>query len=542
LIIIAAEAVELGYPDYALLQQLLQKLPCEQTKGFAASVAKGVLASRRGKSSACLFFRRALVEKSSISAEHVAFARSCLSNCWRRLGNLEEARREIARARNLVAASNLPEIDADLAVSEAWLQFRLDSPTQAYALCDWAELLLHKVMDHRRLADISSLRGRIEQRGGRLSKAASHYEASLRYYNETPIAHRGNGRALINFAKLKWLQARKLGVQIDQATQRLGRTTLASHDVQAISLNRISDFFRDRRREMISWEELQHLVDLDRRHYGRSRAQGDQLVKQRTGILRDAHSLLDSARDFYANHAAWLSFRGLASVSIVRAHLLIEEREWTAAIRLANLTFELGQQLGDRTVRARAKILEAMARVQQLWDSAERSLDEVALVRHQAKQAVDLSSLLDDKRIRVKAHTWYGFSQLLQSPPNTSDALISIKIIEQMLVAMPDDYVTEDADMLKRMCEQIATQDNNYVTSLAELVSAAATWGDIKERVLDIMIEHLLRQSDYRIIAVQRQLKIHPRRVRRVRDRLLNIRRQAEPRTRDYESEVREGH
>jgi tetratricopeptide (TPR) repeat protein len=529
LIIIIAEAVELGYPDDGLLQKLLGKLPPEKRKGFSASLAKGVLAGRRGKSGASLFFRRALSEKSSIPKEHVAFARSCLSNVWRKRGKYEEARRESDRARRLAAAANLSEIEADFAVAGAWLHFHKGDPSKASALYDQAEPILRVTEDHRRLADVNSARGRIEQRAGRLSEASAHYEASLRCYDQCTVPHRGKGRTLINFAKLKWLQARKLGLEICEAQQRLGRTTLATYDLPAVSLDRINDFLHKHHRETISWEELQKLCDLDRRQYGRNSTKNDHLVERRAGLLRDAHALLNSANDFYNNHPARRNFRGLGRSSIIRAYLYIEERKWMKATHLANLTFELGKKHVNTIIQARAKIVETMACVQQCSNSIAHSSDQIALALDSGRQAVYFSDGLDDTRIKIKAHTWYAFAQLLQTPPNTAGALDSVNKIENLLIGMPDDYVTEDADMLKRQCEQVAMQQNHDPIQLAEILNRKGTWREIKESVLDLIVERLLRRYNYQIEPVRRELVIHPRRVRQVRDAVLSIRHETKP-------------
>ncbi len=524
LLIIIAEAVEFGYPDHDLLQELVQKLSPPDCRGFEACLAKGVVAARQGKSGASLFFRRALAEKSFKPREHVAFARSCWSNILRKQGKYDEADRENDRARQVAAAANLVEIEADYAVAGGWLRFHKGNPSEASDRYDHAEPILNKAGDHRRLADISSARGRIEQRVGRLAKADTYYQASLLYYDQCPVAHRGNGRTLVNFAKLKWLQARRLGLHLENVQQRLAETTLATHDLAAVSLARIHEFLHKHNRQTVSWSELEKLCDLDRRQYGRNANQSDQLARQHTDLLREAHGLLDRAKEFYTNHPG-PNLRGLGRERIIRAYVLIEERKWAEAISLANLTFDLGKRHGNGIIQARAKIVETMAYVQQRSCAIELSADQISSALCSGMLAVDLSEGLEDTRIKFKAQTWCGLAQLLQSPPNTPLAVESVKKIEKMLVGMPDDYVTEDSDMLKRQCEQQAVNNQSHdLRDLAKILDDQGTWDKTKDAVLDFIIERLLRQHQHQVEPVRRELRIHPRRVRKVRDKLQSTR------------------
>lgn len=525
LLILIAEAIELGYPNHILLKKLIDKLPAKKKKQFPVYLAKGVLAARRGKSGAALFFKRALSEKSVIDKEHVAFARFCLSNAWRKRGRYEEALLENNRARRLAAVAATPEIEADIAVAEAWLHFHKNDPSEASRLLDQAEAALQKTGNHCRLADICSARGRIEQRAGRLTQAEPHYQSSLSWYRHCPVPHRGKGRTLINLAKLKWLQSRSFGLKIDELRMQLSTTTLATYDLPAVSLDRINVFLNKTRRGSISLAELIKLHDLDRRQYSRNVLKSDQLREQRAILLKEAYSLLDEADHFYATHTSQHNFRGIGRAKIIRTYLLIEQHEWTLAIELANQTFNLGKQHNNPIIQARAKIVETMARVQECWYNHERSPNpgDVADILKAGREAVDFSHAVQDSRIKIKAHTWYGFAELLQSPPNTVCALDAVKKIEGLLIDMPDDYVTEDADMLKRQCVKAENDQNNDLVRLAQIFASESVWAKTAEAMLNLKIEVLLRQNKFHVNTVARVLKIHPRRVRPVRDRLLYV-------------------
>src|ERR1700687_4274215 len=106
LVIMVAEAVELGYPDPRLLEELVIKLPHKPANRFAACVAKGVLAARKGQPGAAKFFQRSLADKSFQSKEHIAFVRACLSNVLRKQGKYEEDDGENERGRRRAAAGH----------------------------------------------------------------------------------------------------------------------------------------------------------------------------------------------------------------------------------------------------------------------------------------------------------------------------------------------------------------------------------------------------------------------------------------------------
>jgi tetratricopeptide (TPR) repeat protein len=529
-IVIMAEAVELGYPNFKILQDLLRKIPIGRQNSFAGLVAKGVLATRRGKVGASLFFQRALCVKRWVSAEHIIFVRHCLSNSWRKPGDYAKALHELERARRLAEAAKLPEIVEDLRVDEAWLHFqRSNDAAIPSALFDRAEPILRAAGDHRRLGDIASGRGRIEQRAGRLDRAAEHYRESLSYYDQCPVLHRGRGRTLINLGKVEVLQARQIRLRLHQIKQRINRTTLATYDVAAVSLARIDTFFQRHRGETVSEElkgDLLKSCDLDRRQYSRGVNQNDTLRQLQARLLNQAAHHLDEAKQFYESNPAISDFQGLGREMVIRGYLHIEKRDWSATVSLARLTLNFGRKHASKIVQARAKIVETMAYVQQFWHNPNAAPDQIELVLQTGQQALDLSMGLQD-RIKIKALTWSSLAQLCQVPPNLAAAFASVDKIEKMIFGMPNDYVTEDADMLKRMCEQLASQQDQDVIRLAAIILShdqrEVPWEATSRSVLDFRIECLLRRCDYNVDLVRRILKIHPRLVRPIRDRLLKI-------------------
>ena len=394
-LVIMAEAVELGYPHLKILQDLLRKVPGEQQNRFAACVAKGVLAARRGKSGAALFFQRALCDKRRVSAEHVIFVRHCLSNTWRKRGDYTKALNELERARRLAEKANLPEIVADLQVDESWLRFQqCNDAGIPLALFDRAEPILRAAGDHRRLGDIASGRGRIEQRAGRLDRSADHYRESLSCYDQCPVLHRGRGRTLINLGKVEVLQARQIRLKLHQIQQRIHRTTLATYNVAAVSLGRIDAFFQMHLGETVSEELKEELVkscDLDRRQYSRAVKQNDALCQLQARLLNQAGRHLDEAKQFYESNPPISDFQGLGREMVIRGYLDIEKRDWSAAVSLAKLTLNLGLKHASKIVQARAKIVETMAYVQQLLDKPDAAPDRIELALQTGQEALALS-------------------------------------------------------------------------------------------------------------------------------------------------------
>lgn len=526
LLIIVAEAVELGYPNDGILQHMLQKLARAQQRSFAGCLAQGILATRKGKLSARLFFQQALFHKRFVSVEHVAFVRYCLSNNWRKRGCYAEGLLEIRRAHRLAEKANLLEIAADFMVTEAWFHLQRNKPDAAALLYDRAEPVLVSTGDHRRLGDIWSARGRSLLREGRLGKAADRYKTSLSYYRECPIRHRGFDRTLLNLARVEILEARQLRLQMHEVRRRLKGTTLATYDLLAVSMERFTHFLQNHRGETFSCEQLQvevpKLCDLDRRLHNRNNQQHDVLVQKRAGLLQQAAQHLAEVRQLNNNRTEGGAFRGLSREMVIRGYLHIEERNWPAALKLAKDTFALGEKYRSTIVQTRAKIVETMAYVQQRWHPAEAASDTVALALESGAQAANLSKGLQEKRIIVKALTWSGLAQLSECPPNIAGARATVGAIEeQMVFSMPDDYVTEDADMLKRITERVAGLKDEFLSRLAEVLKNEVSWEEARETVLDLLIERRLRQNRYLVARVVGELKIHPRRVRPVRDRLL---------------------
>lgn len=504
LLIRLAEATELGYPDVNLVQQLVDKLPKARRHGFAACLSYGVLSARKGKARAAHFFRAALSTKSMIPVQHVAFVRYCLSNVCRKRGDYKSALREIQIARRLV--SKWPAIEADFSVAEAWLWLQFNDPANAISMYDRAEAVLQKANDDRRAADIESARGRVEQRAGRIASANRHFETSLTLFNNCPISHRGRGRTLINLAKGELLQARQNRLGMDDLDRR---TVIARCGSSGITLQAVEDFLRQHGRDRISLQELALLSSLEDRAFKRHSKQREALAQERAALIENATAHLDAAKQLYEGYPDRYSLRGRGRERIIRGYLYVETSDWGSALESATVAYDIGSLYNNRILQTRAKIIETMVYVHQAWGLSEHSAALAQRAVASGERAIELSTDLQEARIRVKAFTWAGFSYLLESPPRLHGARSALHAIEPLLFGMPNDSVTEDAEHFMRRYKQLAMQELQYTSRLVELFDRELLWSHTQQLLREFKIELELHKSDGNVAAVARKLGLN---------------------------------
>jgi tetratricopeptide (TPR) repeat protein len=480
LTICVAQWVDLGYRDFSLLEELLQRF---------TPALRGDLTLR---DYVCLqladAFRAMLLEDADTAIGLIAFALQALqglddehmlvtAHFWkgrshRKKGEYEAALRHIVEARTLAQKLSDSKMAAAIQIQEAWLIFQKGNPDEALQLFHLAEKELKRTDDALSLGNIESARGRIVRRAGEYAEALEHYHRAIAIYSRCDSTHRNLARVLVNSAYVKRLVALQLRKRIDARATRAGGAKPG------------------------------------RGSSGGEHAKYAQLCKEALEQLRQAGEI-------YALHDL---HSGTGSVLVNTGYLHLDGGDIEQAAMQAELAYQLAEPKHDQILMARARTLAALVENMRVEEQLGEDAD-VAVYANKARrfseQAVSLAKLTQNRRLLAGAYIAQGMTCANDFFQEWEEARSFSAQAAALLQDQDRDHLWEDLMMLKSRVLR-SSKINETLRAWSEGMVGKKTFQQITEEFAEIVIPKVWAREGRKISRVSESLSISPKKVRRI--------------------------
>lgn len=475
-----AQWVDLGYKDFSLLEEMLQR--------FTPALRRDLTL----RDYICLqladAFRSMLLEDADTSIALLAFALQALqmfedhdllvvAHFWkgrshRKKGEYETALHHIVEARALAQKMNDSRMAAAIQIQEAWLLFQKGNPEEALQLFHLAEKELKRTDDGLSLGNIESARGRIVRRAGEYSEALEHYRRAIAIYSKCDSTHRNLARVLVNSAYVKRLVALQLKKRIDARATRAGA---------------------GKRSDSSS---------------GGEHAKYAQLCKE-------ALEQLHQAGKIYAIHDL---HSGTGSVLVNSGYLHLDSGDLEQAAMQAELAYQLAEPKHDQILMARARTLaslvENMRVEEQLGEDADAAV-YANKARRFSEHAVSLAKLTQNRRLLAGAYIAQGMTCANDFFQEWEEARLFSAQASALLQDQDRDHLWEDLMMLKSRVLR-SSKINETLRAWSEGMVGRKTFQQITEEFAEIVIPKVWAREGRKISRVAELLSISPKKVRRI--------------------------
>lgn len=475
-----AQWVDLGYKDFPLLQEMLQRFTPELRLGLTL------------RDYICLQLADAfcymLLEDADRAIHSLAFALQALqgfedhdlliaAHFWkgrshRKKGEYESALHHIVEARALAQKMNDGKMAAAIQIQEAWLLFQKGDPEGALRLFHLAEKELKRTDDGLSLGNIESARGRIVRRAGEYTEALEHYRRAIAIYSKCDSTHRNLARVLVNSAYVKRLVALQLKKRIDaRATRAVPRKRGDSSS-------------------------------------GSEHAKYAQLCKE-------ALDQLHQAGEIYALHDL---HSGTGSVLVNSGYLHLDGGDLEQAAMQAEFAYQLAEPKHDQILMARARTLaslvENMRVEEQLGEDADAAV-YANKARRFSEQAVSLAKLTQNRRLLAGAYIAQGLTCANDFFQEWEEARLFSAQAAALLQDQDRDHLWEDLMTLKSRVLR-SSKINETLRAWSEGMVGKKTFQQITEEFAEIVIPKVWAREGKKISRVAEMLSISPKKVRRI--------------------------
>jgi hypothetical protein len=488
LVLVLARALQFGHRCADILAQLLSSITTAKRVRLSVpgskcvDLAEGLLAlHRQDLEKAMSHFVLARQHQDLISelpVELFIYAALGETSVLRKKAHYKDALEPVQIARQLAREYNLPAIEADVKVSEAWLHFELRNNARAESLYMEALPVLLIAGDNRRCGDIVAGLARIAQRRGALAQVGPRLTDALGHYANCgeDVQVPNEGRTYIVFAKNEWLLSRQLSRQIEK--------------------------FEDQTEDRLS----------DRQIKERQR-----LREKRDHHLKEAERYIKQAARVETNE-----HRGRWRIPYITAYIRAEKGDFKSAMSLSESAYSLAKEQSNILFQARGLVQQTMIRVMSLWQnkvSDECSADDVTMAILQSENAIALCEHLQENRIKVKAYDWHCEAALLAQNPDI-DKLESLwALANKLLYCMPGDYVTDDHERTRRhLFKAWAQCGDDYLYQLASKTPVGVPLKTIRSKVERIIVLRELEACGGNVTKTALRLTTSPRVIRAIRD------------------------
>jgi tetratricopeptide (TPR) repeat protein len=475
-----AQWCDIGFRDSVLVKRLLATYDHESRCKLSISeyvhvrMAEGMVAMTDDLLDAAIehFDIVLKIAGETRSWDVLAIAHYWKARCQRKKGQYESALTHVKQAQEVQAAHGHVQNEVPARVLESLILFEKGDLQQALTKLRAAESILLKSDDYATLGNIQSTYGRILQRESRYGQAIEYY-----------------GRAIDQFQKAS-MQANVAGTIVDMSFTRIH---VARH------LRRNIEVSPDARQR-----------DGQR---GPARAV---LVKELSNLYEVIRSDLKKAEEIYDKHP---HARGISRVHISRAYLHLDMGELDAAAEEGKRAYAAAESKRDFILMASARNVQCMVENARVEEEVEGWADHAVSAQDYAREAVELATHTQDRRLLATVYTWYG---LTMSNPFFSDKERSREAMEKAagyLESGVRDHLWTDFLALKRRLLENATLESKLM-QWAQGEIGEKTFRQLEDEFAGLVIPRAWEQEKKKVSRVASRLSISPRKVRRVLARL----------------------
>ena len=407
------------------------------------------------------------------AADVLALSNYWIGRCLRKKGNYEHALKHVRKGREIQLANGHLHCAATMRVAEGLILVEKGDLKEALDHLRAAEAVLIQTDDYITLGNIQSTYGRILQREGRYSQAIEHYSRAIENFQKRDLKHPNVARAEVDVSFTRIQVLRHIRSNID---------IYADH--QQKNANRPSA-------RAVLVKELNNLYE---------------------AVLAD----LDRAALIYERYP---NVRGLARVHLYRGSLHHAVGELDLAMQEATKAYLAADSKRDIILMASARNLQCMVEEATVEEEIEGWADHALAARDYAREAVELASQTQERRLLARVHIWYGLT-LSNAFFNAHDrAREQMEAAESYLGPTVPDDIWEDFNLLKKRLLQNDTLDTK-LTQWARGEIRGKTFRQLEEDFADLVIPIVWRQEGRKVSRVAARFSISPRKVRRVLARL----------------------
>jgi tetratricopeptide (TPR) repeat protein len=477
-----AQWVDIGYGEPGLIEQLLARFPREKRGRLPVSdylqvrMAEGLLALLRDHPDEALsHFDLVLSMQEEIEdKEVVAIAHFWNARCHRKKGEYDEALKRAGVGRELAQALGFPRMAAVMRVLESWLLFQKGQYREAARILDQAESALRNTDDHITLGNIYSAHGRMVRRQGHYQEALKFFSRAIEHFQKRNPQHRNLARTLTNIAYVQRLASVQMARQIDaQRERRQGAKATVS------------------------------------------RGQKHSQLQQHEELRTSAFANLASAEKIYQHHD---HHHGIGSVLENRGLLYLDVGDLDNAGANAAQAFEMGKEVNDSILMARARLLQCEVENGKLEEEIEgstHSWEHAQAARDYAREAVELARHTQNHRLLARAYIWRGLAACHPAIHDTEDAKRCAEHASSFLKAVDYDDLWEELQMLKQKVMPKGSIDP-LLRAWSQGITGEETFQELTEQFAEIVIPKVWEKEGRKVARVAKRLSVSPKKVRRI--------------------------
>ncbi|HEY2496226.1 MAG TPA: tetratricopeptide repeat protein [Candidatus Angelobacter sp.] len=477
-----AQWVDVGYGEPGLIEHLLARFPRDKRGQLPLSdylqlrMAEGLLALLRDHPDEALSqFDLVLSMQEEIGdKEVVAIAHFWNARCHRKKGEYDEALKRAGVGRELAQALGFPKMAAVMRVLESWLLFQKGQYREAERILDQAEETLRSSDDDITLGNIYSAHGRMVRRQGHYQEALKYFSRAIEHFQKRNPQHRNLARTLTNIAYVQRLISVQIGKQIDA----------------------------ERERRQSSKASI-------------ARGQKQSLLRQHEELRGSAFANLDMAEKIYRHHD---HHHGIGSVLENRGLLYLDVGDLDNAGAQAGQAFELGKEVNDSILMARARLLQcevANGKLEEEIEGSTHSWEHAQAARDYAREAVEAAKHTQNHRLLARAYIWRGLTASNPAIHDLDDARRCCDLANSFLKAVDYDDLWEELQMLKQRVMPKGSIDP-LLRAWSQGITGEETFQELTEQFAEIVIPKVWEKEDRKVARVARRLSVSPKKVRRI--------------------------
>lgn len=414
-----------------------------------------------------------LADQQSLSIAYFWKAR-----CLRRRGEYEKALIFANRGKESALALGLPRMAALSEVLESWILFQKGKLKEAEQISQHAESVLRETDDHVTLGNIHSFYGRMARRGGRYDKAIEHFNQAISEYRKRDAQHPNLARSLANIALAKRAIALQLRRKIDkQAERRRKDPSSAASSTSAETRHRL---------ETLHAEIIQHL---------------------------------DEASEIYSHHP---NHHGVGTVQLNYAYALLDDGDYSGAEAKARNAYRLAEEKQDYILMGRARVVQCMIENARVDEEINEGTDPGSNARRAMdyiQEAVEFAKHTQNQRLLTNAYLWLGFTYCNAFFDDTDSAREAYDRAIATRKGAQQDNMWEDLQALKAKIVRAGAIDPK-LRAWSQGALGDKSFQEITEEFAELIIPRVWEREGRKIARVAAKLKISPKKVRRILDRV----------------------
>ncbi len=404
----------------------------------------------------------------------VSIAHFWNARCHRKKGEYDEALKRAGVGRELAQALGHPKMAAVMRVLESWLLFQKGRYREASRILDQAEAVLRTTDDDITLGNIYSAHGRMVRRQGHYSESLKYFSRAIDHFQRRNPQHRNLARTLTNIAYVQRLVAVQLGKQIDAERARRQSSKVTSA-------------------------------------HGRKQSQ----LQQHEELRSQAFANLDQAEKIYRHHG---HHHGIGSVLENRGLLYLDIGDLDNAGAQAAQAYELGKEVNDSILLARARLLQCEVENGKLEEEIEgstNSWEHAQAARDYAREAVEAAKHTQNHRLLARAYIWRGLTACNPHLNDLEDAKRCCELAGSFLKNTDYDDLWEELQALKQKVMPKGSMDP-LLRAWSQGITGEETFQELTEQFAEIVIPKVWEKEDKKVSRVAKRLSISPKKVRRI--------------------------